>query len=210
MTLDRPVLGYGANTYRLVYPEYQEPGQVSGTRGYRVIESAHNVLLDASTSFGLAGLAALIALIAMVSRAAVSDLARERSGQALGPTAFVAIVGGFVAVQFHYITMDTGPMFAALIAFVASTELTIEQRAAASSPAAVKWIAAGVCVVYSVAAVAAFGLLAADSTAARAAGAAKAGAPWPLVHTEFAAAARLAPWEPQIRRARGPRRQRGF
>ena len=204
MTLDRPFLGYGPNVYRFAYPRYQEPEQIGGARGYRVVESAHNVFFDASTSFGFPGLLAAALLVGLTGFVALGDLAKERDGLGVAPTAFVAFVGGLVSIQFHYITMDTGPMLAMLVALIAWTEAQSAPVPAVSVPAVVRPAIAIGAVVYAAAVVAGVGLMAADAAASRGAAAAKVEAvPWVAARGELRRAASLAPWEPQMRRAEG-------
>lgn len=203
MTLDRPFLGYGPNTYRLIYPQYQESGQVGGGRGYRTIEAAHNVFFDTSTSFGFAGLLALGLLGGLVTRGGLRALARERSGLAMAPTALVALLGGFVSIQFHYITMDTGPLFAVLIGLLAAGEYRAVEVASSTAPAFSRTVAATGFLLFGVTALSGVGLMAADVAADRGAARGKADVPWSAAHQQFARAASLAPWEPQIRRAEG-------
>jgi len=203
MTLDRPFLGYGPNVFRLAYPAYQEPGQIGGSRGYRTIESAHNVFFDTSTSSGFAGLLVLLALVGLTAGVAFRELARERSGFASAPTAFVALLGGLVSIQFHYVTMDTGPLFAVLIGLIAISEASLREAEPVGAPQWARPVAAFGATLYALAFVAGLGLMAADVAADRAMAAAKSDVPWTVVHDEFARATAAAPWEPQIRRAEG-------
>lgn len=203
MTLDRPFLGHGPNVFRFAYPRYQAPNQISGKGGYRVVESAHNVFLDTSTSFGLPGLAILGVLFVLVGTAAMRSLADERDGLGIGPTAFVALFGGLVAVQFHYVTMDTGPVMAVLTAFIASGEAQRRQTEADTLPAYVTPALAAGAALFAVATFAGVGLMAADIAASNGAAAAKANVPWAVARAELRRAAALAPWEPQMRRAEG-------
>lgn len=203
MTLDRPVLGWGPNTYRLVYPRYQEPGQITGVRGYTTIESAHNVLFDVSTSAGFAGVVALVAFCAAVGHRLTQEMRRCRS--ALGPVivAFVGLFGGFVAAQFHYVTMDTGPLIAALIGVVAASEADSGIRVPREVSVRIAPAIGSVGSLYVVVLVGALALVRADVLVAQARGLEAAGAPWQLVQERFLEASRLAPWEPQVIRAMG-------
>jgi len=203
MTLDRPFLGFGPNVYRFAYPKYQAPNQISGKAGYRVVESAHNVFLDTSTSFGFPGLIAFAALVGLVGVAAMKSLADERDGLGVAPVSFIALAGGLVAIQFHYITMDTGPILAVLVAFIAADEARNSAREAVAAPNYVRPILAVGVGVYTIAAFAGLGLMAADAAASRGGAAAKADVPWAVAQSELDRASALAPWEPQMRRAIG-------
>jgi hypothetical protein len=203
MTLDRPFLGFGPNNFRFAYPLYQEPGQIGGKTGYRVVEAAHNFLLDTSTSLGIPGLVLLVALLGLTAYSVVRGLSDEPNGLGVATVSLAALVGGFVAVQFHYVTMDTGPLLATLVAFIAVGEARRRPDPETPVPVYVRPALAGAALVYAVALVAGLGLMAADAAASRGAAAARAKVPWSVARAELRRAAALAPWEPQLRRAEG-------
>ncbi len=130
MTVDRPFLGYGPNTFRFAYPPYQKPGQVDGRAGYQIVEAAHNLELDTATSFGVLGLAALLAVFGVVGFVLLKVVLRrdERRAEAIALAASLA--GAGVALQFHYVTMDTGPLLMVLLAGVARFELSLSPEPA--------------------------------------------------------------------------------
>jgi tetratricopeptide (TPR) repeat protein len=114
-------------------------------------------------------------------------------------------VGGIVALQFHYVTMDTGPIMAVLIGVV----LAWEADRSADATAAVRVtgpLRPGLLlttVLFGIWAVMATGLFVADSSTGRALIRTEAGSPWEAERAGVAGAARLAPWEPAIARAAG-------
>jgi O-antigen ligase/Flp pilus assembly protein TadD len=210
MALARPFLGFGPNQFRFAYPRFEEAGQIDGRLGYPIVESAHNLLADTATSFGLSGLFALLAigvLAAMVLwREARSDSADRGLSAALG----LGLLGGTVALQFHYVTLDTGPLLAVVLAGLVGIDVARRRTAEASEPsaegrwtAAARWGALALAVLYLAMAGAAAGLMGADRAAARAMRIARPGAPWAAVSAELSRAEALAPWEAQIVRVRG-------
>ena len=203
MTLDRPFLGFGPNNFRFAYPQYQAPNQISGKGGYRVVEAAHNVFLDTSTSIGLAGLLAFCTLLVLIGARAVKSLGEERDGLGIAPSVFVALVGGLVAVQFHYITMDTGPMLAVLVSLMAAEEARSNPAAKVPAPGYLRAAFVAGVALYAVATLAGLGLVMADAQARQGSAAAKSEVPWSIATKHLRRAAALAPWEPQMRRAEG-------
>lgn len=210
MALARPFLGFGPNQFRFAYPTFQAPGQIDGRTGYPVVEAAHNLEADTATSFGLLGLAALIACGILAGITVFRSIALRREDAFLAAALGLGVACGAVALQFHYVTMDTGPPLAVLLAGLVWIEA--RQRAGAAPEAgaekagarsAAGWSLAAGALVYLCAAVMAAGLIGADRAEARAATLAAAKAPWSAVRAELSRAEALAPWEAQIIRARG-------
>jgi O-antigen ligase/Flp pilus assembly protein TadD len=221
MTLARPFLGFGPNQFRYAYPQFQAPGQIDGRTGYPVVESAHNLFADTGTSFGLLGLVALLVAGAFSARVAYRSLAGvpegggssdSRSAEREVPAFALALglLGGAVALQFHYVTMDTGPLLALGLAGLVVREADVGRDTGsaqgAESPAGLRsatWAAAAMAMLYLGVAVGVGGLLGADRALARAETMVRAGAPWKTVSAQLAQAEALARWEAQVVRARG-------
>jgi Flp pilus assembly protein TadD len=207
MALARPFLGFGPNQFRFAYPAFQAPGQIDGRTGYPVVEAAHNLEADTATSFGLLGLAALIACGVLAGMVVFRSIAGRREDAALATALGLGLLCGVVALQFHYVTMDTGPPLAVLLSGLVWVEARQRDAEAwVASPAASRaagWSLAAVGLAYAGAAIMVAGLIGADRAEARAASLAAAKAPWPVVRAELARAESLAPWEAQIIRARG-------
>lgn len=219
MTMARPFLGFGPNQFRYAYPQFQAPGQIDGRTGYPVVESAHNLEADTGTSFGLLGLVALLAVGVTSARVVLRSQAL-RIDESAAPLASASpgnsglvlalglgLLGGAVALQFHYVTMDTGPLLAVVLAGLVGAEA---YRASEPMPAAQASRHLGaavgtatVAVLYLAAVIAASGLIGADRSLARADTLVRAGAPWKVVSAELARAEGLAFWEPQVVRSRG-------
>jgi O-antigen ligase len=201
MTAARPFLGYGPNNYHLAYPAFQAPGQVDGRRGYPIVESAHNLEIDTATSFGVLGLMLLLLTGLLAARTLVRTTRGAPAETDIALALGVGLLGGVVALQFHYITLDTGPLLALLLAGVINLEPAL------TSPAEKLSVTRGLLGVgmaaYLLFALAALGLVLADTAALRAMGLARAGAQWPTTRAELSRAESLAPWEPQVVRARG-------
>jgi tetratricopeptide (TPR) repeat protein len=164
----------------------------------------HNVVLNAAVSTGVVGAVALMAVVA------VSGITGWRAAEqdARGAATMTASLGGFfVAVLFHYPTIDSGTLaavvFGALLA--ASMPRTPEYRAH-SKPVAKEglawrlgaWSVVGICGTLLIATGA---NLAADAFASRGLALAGAGAPWQQSRSAFGAARRLSPWEVAYYRA---------
>ncbi|MDH4140646.1 MAG: O-antigen ligase family protein, partial [Coriobacteriia bacterium] len=206
MMLDRPVLGFGVNGFRYAYPAYQEAGQNDGRHGYVPIEAAHNLEADTVVSLGLLGLVALLVIavecgLALWRRAVGTDAGRM---QAVAVAA--SLVGAVVALQFHYVTLDTGPLLIALLAVTATREVAEDTRRLSqrdSVSPAVRWIAGALALAFVAVTVCAAGLVIADRESARAVALSRAGAPWPEVRDVAETAAQLAPWEASVARTGG-------
>ena len=211
MTLARPFLGFGPNQFRFAYPLFQEPGQIDGRKGYQMVESAHNLEADTATSFGLAGLAALLAAGALAGIAVWRTLAHGDNGGKLQPAALgLALTGGVVALQFHYVTMDTGPLLALTLGGLVCVDAGLRPAGTAVGPAVdSRWLGLSRAVIlllalaYAGVVVAAAGLLGAERAVADAMRLAKPGAEWAPVDPELSRAEALAPWEVKVVRARG-------
>jgi hypothetical protein len=209
MAQERPFLGYGPNTFRLAYPAFQAPRQVDGKRGYAVVEAAHNLEFDTVTSFGIPGLLLLIAVGALAAFAVVRGFGHDEQQGGLDLALGVALVAGVVSLQFHYVTMDTGPLIAVVLAGIVGADVRVREGAAVHAPVSAPWsraargAVAALGAAYAIAAIAALGVVAADLAVARANRMVAAGAPWTAVSAQLSRAEALAPWETQIVRARG-------
>lgn len=202
MALARPLLGWGPDNYRYVSRMFQGRGQIGGSNGYQVVESAHNLLADAATSLGLAGMVAVLA-VAGLSGLALTRRVRISPDPGLVIALAAALAGAFVALQFHYVTMDTGALLAMVLAGAVAMD-GADADAVPTKPAArVRWVALGLCAMYAVACVGAIGVVGADALSGSATRLAVGGASWASAEREFAMARSLAPWEPEIDGAEG-------
>lgn len=77
MIADRPWLGWGPDTFQLVYPAYRSPDLDALERVVGRDDAAHDVLLGVAVSAGLLGLAAYLALQLAVLRLLLLNLVRR-------------------------------------------------------------------------------------------------------------------------------------
>jgi O-antigen ligase len=210
MTAARPFLGYGPNNFHFAYPAFQAPRQVDGRRGYPIVESAHNLELDTATSFGVPGLILLLLAGGLVAVIVARTAPHRASSPDLPVALGAALLAGTIALQFHYVTMDTGPLLAVVLAGIVCADPAIAALDAGSvgpgsqrALQAVRWTAFVGFALFGAIAVGALGLVAADMAEQRASTLAQRGAPWSVIRVELTRAEALAPWEVQIVRGRG-------
>lgn len=205
MIADRPFLGFGPDNFRLAYRQYEEPGQIKGRYGYQVVESAHNLVMESGTSSGVVALIALVLTVWFCVRALVGTKDPDRS---FAIATAVSLMWMFSALQFHYVTMDTGGLLFLWLAAVISTE-PVRVSESSAHPwsrrdlATLRLGASGVAVAYGVVTIMAGGLVIADNLAAQGLAAASAGAPWPVIAGRMEAARGMAAWEPLVTRVEG-------
>lgn len=212
MFADRPLTGWGIDNFRFAYPRYQRPGQSDGRNGYLPTESAHNIVADAAAGSGLPGLLGLVALVAGCVWTALRRRPPIRGGPDLAETALVAgaLSGALLALQFHYVTLDTGGALAALLGLVAAwglprdealdpREQTSHARDATSGDSVLHGVVAwSVVVVLASASVFCALNLAAVFQAGRAVQTAARDAAWGKAAILASRARALAPWDPYV------------
>jgi hypothetical protein len=202
MVMARPLTGWGIDNYRYVYRLFEPRGQVSQSSGYDIVESAHNVVADAGASLGILGVV-LVGCVVGLSAWRLVRIARARGPWSPTATALAASLGGaFVALQFHYVTMDTGALLAMVFAGVVCAGGPAEPEPERPL-STVRWAAIALSAVYALIAMALALLVAADSVSFVATGQALHGGLWADTSAEFATARALAPWEPRLDRDAG-------
>ena len=94
-TLDRPVFGFGADTFRLVFPQYK-PIEYSQTVGHiSVADNVHNYILQLTSAIGIPGMLLLYGLFATVAvLSARAVFARLEPAEASSPRAAAALAEG--------------------------------------------------------------------------------------------------------------------
>lgn len=200
MGIDRPVLGWGANSFKYAYPAYMDAGQIDGSRGYQVVEAAHNLFLDALVSCGLPGLVSTLLVSVAVALAIGRSLGYP--SRPMLPALAAALAGGLTALMFHYVTMDTGPLLLFLLACATEVE-TGRHRVTLTSPspmvrrafAALCWVPVAVAVAGVVLSLSA---VRADSALASAVSMSRHDRPWSEVAAELDKAVAAAPWDPSF------------
>lgn len=202
MVGSRPFLGFGPDNYRYAYRVFQQPGQIAGRYGYQTVEAAHNLELDTAAAFGLPGLAALLALAWFLWAVTFRTL-RAGGDTALPIALATGIVAAVAALQFHYVTMDTGAVLALLVAGAAALELGSAEKpvAAPRGTLPLRWAGLAGALAFAFLASAVVAVTVADQMTVEAKAALVSGEAWAGAPARLASAARrTAPWEPQIGR----------
>lgn len=190
----RPVLGWGVAAFGRAFPRYATVATLDPTGRTDALDDPHNLELSVAASSGLAGVVALFALVLVMGVAVRRQAAR--GGGWVGAIAG-GLAGGFVATQFHFVTLETGALMALLVGSLAALDCADAREDAASLRAA--WVPAAV---MAIAAVLAVGIVAAD-TSIRGGFAAAASGDTPRAAALFERAEKFAPLEPAVAWARG-------
>lgn len=198
MIEDRPFLGVGPSGFGPAYTQYSAPSEVDPRGRVEALEDPHNIILSTAASTGVPGALTLAVLVSLL----FSTVWRGRSGT---NGAWAAVLGGAlaglaVAMQFHFLTLDTGAAAAVIVGSIAGLTVPANTlgavRAGRSTPMLVA-TAAFVCLT-----ILAVGGVASDVLLRSGFAAADVGA-WSVARESFAAAERLAPWEPSVSWAAG-------
>jgi O-antigen ligase len=196
VALDRPLLGWGPNSFRYVYPSYRPLNVSANSNLGATAGDPHDIVVSAAASLGFPGALALLALMGAAGVAG-AGIVRARRGDDLRPIALgTALAAGVTALLFHYATLDTMPVIAVLLGSLLAAQATPAVPGAAARLASARAVAIALAGAFSVVALAAAGLVAADVSMRGALAANAGGAAWPLVGARLTAAQSLAPWEP--------------
>ncbi len=126
---DRPVLGWGPNSMRFVYPSYRSANALDSPINMGTVADMHNLVLNTATSMGVAGVVALLACVVMAA-IVVWRAGDPRAADATRTaTVGVSLTGFFVAVLFHYPTIDSGTLAAVLLGVLVSFDAGIAPAA---------------------------------------------------------------------------------
>jgi O-antigen ligase len=128
MASQRPLMGFGPETFGLEFPRYQS---VELSRAYPDFyhESPHNIFLDALVSEGIPGFA-ILAGFAAVAWLAARRAATQR--QSTAPYLASALVAGLIAALFVCFTLSGALCFYATVAMLVG--LAIPQKAGVAEP----------------------------------------------------------------------------
>lgn len=191
---DRPVLGWGTASFGRVFPAYATTPTVDPVGRAQSLDDPHNVLLSVAVAQGLAGAVALAALTA----GAFMALRRVKASLPQGWRAAIAggLAGGAVALQFHFVTLETGALIALLAGALASPAGEVDEGEAPAWWGIVPAVGMALC------AVLAFGAVRADTLMRTGFAAATAG-DRRVAMAAFDEAAGAAPFEPAVGWARG-------
>ena len=121
-TLDRPIFGFGPDTFRLVFPGYK-PLEYTQTAGYiSVADNVHNYFLQLTAAVGIPGMLLLyglfITVAALSARNAFVRPEAEQDSSRLVLSAFWAAAAGYV-VHLTFGLSVTGSTFLLWIAMAA-------------------------------------------------------------------------------------------
>jgi hypothetical protein len=196
VALDRPLLGWGPNSFRYVYPSYRPLSVSANSNLGATAGDPHDIVVSAAVALGFPGALALLALIGAAGVSGAGTV-RARRGDDLRSIAIgAAFAGVLTALLFHYATLDTMPAMAVLLGFLVAAGA---RPAVPGASARVPWarvVAIAVAGAFSIVALAAAGLAAADVSMRDALAANAGGAAWQSVDARLTAAQSLAPWEP--------------
>ncbi len=197
---ERPFLGYGLGGFGRAFAATGALPLEDAAGRDRPLGDPHNVVLSTAVSAGPLAAITLLVLVAVTGLEAWS--LRARSGVALAAAAALA---GFVGLQFHFLTLDVGPLLLASVAVVVceaqvtasgaksvrGARRVVHQEATNAWVLPVAWLLAGV---FSCGAVGALGLVGADS--AMGVGFRSVQTDWPRARAWFETAHERAPWDP--------------
>jgi len=108
----RPILGYGPETFALVFPQGwdAERARVFGAAPAR-IDKAHNDTLDLAMSAGLAGVAAFWWVTWRAARRAWEGVRAGGTLEIAAVAVLAAAAGYWLDVQWHFSTVSVAPVF---------------------------------------------------------------------------------------------------
>lgn len=198
LVAERPFLGFGPGGFGRAYAATTELPLADELGRDRPLEDPHTVLISTAVA---AGPLAAVALLAMAALFAVAAW-RDRSTGSQIACAAAAATAGFVGLQFHFLTLDVGPLLFASLGVLAypvrtwshADRVPQSETARHAHPTALRAAWAGVAMLFAFAAIAAAGVLGAD--AAMRAGFATADVDWEVSSAHFAKAHARAPWDP--------------
>jgi O-antigen ligase len=195
MIAERPFLGWGPSGFGIAHTAYMTPAEVDPRGRVEALDDPHNLVLSVATSCGVPGVLALLAIVGL----SVSALLKSHStDDGWSPVLAAALAGGFVALQFHFVTLDTGAALAIVLGAVVGVEIGEAVEVEAGGRAL--WLVLGL--TFLALAVAAVGLVAADAYVREGFARAEEGE-WDNATAAFDSASWLAPWEPAILWATG-------
>ena len=208
MISQRPLLGWGPNSFGVVYPEFRPTDVYDSTTLEQTVADAHNAPLAAAAASGVLAALALAVLLVLALAALWTAPGGQTRRSALSPALAAGLAGAATALLFHFVTLDTGPYLALLLgltfgmAFVSVPAGDQSKRCRASARG--QRVVAGLALVgVTVSIAGAGGLVTADQSLREANALAAAGAPWGALKSAGDASRAAAPWEAAFSRAQG-------
>lgn len=113
ITRDRPVFGWGLQTFGVVYPEYKAHALPELKSQKEVTDKAHNQLLQTSTGMGIIGLLGFIWLIFTFILAGYKLLSKFTNRELKLPLIglFSGLIGYLIAIQFNFTVIGVNFLF---------------------------------------------------------------------------------------------------
>lgn len=203
LVAQRPLLGFGPASFRYAFPAVRTPATLIGETATQIVDDPHNLILSVAQQYGLVAVGLLLWLLggAVLALWRLAERGREDAVSAAALAA--SILGATVALQAHFLTLDTWPLFGLVIGW--SLGLSTVRPAEKPAPvpraalSAARWSAAIAAGLFAVVATAAAGLVAADALSLRAERLSASSAPWSAARAQFERSIALAPWEPSMR-----------
>lgn len=198
---ERTVFGRGPASFRYVFGPYRSAETFYGRPLSQAIDDPHNVLLSTGVAGGLLGsLALLVSVVAALWTLVRGGMAR---GDMWLAASAASLLGGFVALQAHFLTLDTGAVFFAAIAiggvaWVDDREAHVAgpREFAGTSPRllmATRVVVVSLAVIFAFMSVLALGTSLSDRALSQAFALERSGAGWTQVQEPLDAAQRLTP-----------------
>lgn len=202
LVVERPFLGSGPGGFGRAFAR-EGAVTLTDTLGRdRPLEDPHNVVLSTAVSAGPLTAVALLVLAVRVVRATWQGRRKEGSPARIGAAA-AALGAGFVGLQFHFLTLDTGPVLLGCLALIAADSVGATVREAPGEPSALVGAARGIpgaAVAWTIGVLALLGSVLAVAVVAAdlqlAVGFSRAVQDWPAAERAFERADSLTPWDP--------------
>lgn len=130
LLLHRPLLGYGPETFALVFPQDwdQERTLLFGESPLR-IDKAHNDTLDMAMSIGVLGVAAFVWVVVSTLRNATSGWGARSPARVAAASCVAAMAGYWVDVQWHFSVVSVAPVFWSVLGATSGLALLHTRRA---------------------------------------------------------------------------------
>ena len=198
MIAERPFLGWGPAGFGRAHTMFATSAEVDPRGRVEALDDPHNIALSIAASTGIPGAVAALAIISFAGAALlrVRSTSQAQLGAALGGS----LAGALAALQFHFVTLDTGAALAVVLGAVVGLSLH-ESRDEHASPT-VRHALVLVAVGFGMLAVLATGGAAADAQVRQGFDRARRGQ-WSMASRAFSAAGSLASWEPAFKWAAG-------
>ncbi len=127
--LRRPLLGYGPETFALVFPQGWDEERTLLFGGSPVrIDKAHNDTLDMAMSMGALGVAAFGWVVVSTLRNATSAWSPSSPPRVLAAACVAAIAGYWVDVQWHFSVVSVAPVFWSVLGAVSGLAILRTRR----------------------------------------------------------------------------------